>query len=103
MVLGRLRGIDLGGGEALPRFVCAQRVETPCFRAEERIRVMRSAATIVRAAATAFLLCAGSLQAASVGSKAPALEPSEWLNTKSSLSWSALQGRVVLIEKWATF
>lgn len=38
-----------------------------------------------------------------VGDKAPELEPSEWLNTKEKLSWATLKGRVILIEKWATW
>ena len=64
---------------------------------------MRSAATIAPLAAAACLLMVGSLEAAIVGSKAPAVEPSDWLNTKGNLTWDSLKGRVVLIEKWATF
>jgi hypothetical protein len=41
--------------------------------------------------------------ASEVGSPAPDIEPSEWLNTKTPLSWSQLAGRVILIEKWATW
>ena len=41
--------------------------------------------------------------AVEVGSTAPAVEPSEWLNTKGIVSWSALKGRLVLVEKWATW
>ena len=40
---------------------------------------------------------------AKVGSKAPRLEPKKWLNVKRPTSWSALKGRVILVEKWATW
>lgn len=70
---------------------------------DKRNSAMRSAANIARVVAAACLLMAGSLQAAIVGSKAPTLEPTDWLNTKGNLTWDALKGRVVLIEKWATF
>jgi hypothetical protein len=40
---------------------------------------------------------------ASVGSPAPKLEPKEWLNSKDSVSWDKLKGRVILVEKWATW
>ncbi len=40
---------------------------------------------------------------ASVGSPAPALEPTEWLNTKTPTTWKDLKGRLILIEKWATW
>ena len=41
--------------------------------------------------------------AAKVGDPAPALEPMEWLNTKGPTSWKDMKGRLVLIEKWATW
>ncbi len=41
--------------------------------------------------------------AASVGSPAPALEPTEWLNTTTPLKWKDLKGRLILIERWATW
>lgn len=41
--------------------------------------------------------------AAAVGEKAPAVEPKEWLNSKDAITWSQLKGRVILIEKWATW
>ncbi len=50
----------------------------------------------------AVLAPTGLLAKATVGSKAPRLEPKEWLNTKGSLTWSQLKGRVILVEKWAT-
>lgn len=42
-------------------------------------------------------------EAAEVGSKAPALKSTQWLNHKGKVSWSSLAGRVILIEKWATW
>lgn len=50
----------------------------------------------------AALAPTGLLAKATVGSKAPRLEPKEWLNTKGTMSWSQLKGRVILVEKWAT-
>jgi hypothetical protein len=40
---------------------------------------------------------------AEVGSEAPAVEPSQWLNAPGNISWQNLKGRVVLLEKWATW
>ena len=45
----------------------------------------------------------GTLPAAEVGQKAPDLEPTEWLNTRGKTDWSSLKGRLLLIEKWATW
>ena len=45
----------------------------------------------------------GQALAANVGSKASPVEPSEWLNVKGSFSWNAVKGRLVLVEKWATW
>lgn len=41
--------------------------------------------------------------ASSVGSTAPALEPTEWFNTSGTVSWKNLKGRLILVEKWATW
>ncbi|MBI4583731.1 MAG: hypothetical protein HY717_06885 [Planctomycetes bacterium] len=45
----------------------------------------------------------GCSDAAALGSKAPALHPSKWLNSSGDLSWESLSGRVILVEKWATW
>ena len=37
-----------------------------------------------------------------VGDDAPSISPSQWLNTKGSVSWDKLKGRVILVENWAT-
>ncbi len=37
-----------------------------------------------------------------VGSYAPEVKPSQWLNNNTPVSWSSLKGRVILLEKWAT-
>jgi hypothetical protein len=52
---------------------------------------------------TACLATVPAAAAASIGSPAPAVEPSEWLNTKGPTSWKDLKGRVILVEKWATW
>ncbi len=51
---------------------------------------------------SAVVACAG-LNAAEVGSKAPAVEPSEWLNCSGKMSWKALRGQLIVVEKWATW
>ncbi|HVR75204.1 MAG TPA: hypothetical protein VMT52_12760 [Planctomycetota bacterium] len=53
-------------------------------------------------ACVAVSLSAAASAASTVGSPAPALEPTEWLNTKTT-SWTDLKGRLVLVEKWATW
>ena len=58
--------------------------------------------TVPAALATLFAAPAIAWSAAEVGSPAPAVEPVEWLNAKSPMSWKDLKGRVVLVEKWRT-
>ena len=53
--------------------------------------------------AALVLTAATSVYGAEVGEKAPELTPSKWLNTKVPVSWKDLAGRVILIEKWATW
>jgi hypothetical protein len=36
-------------------------------------------------------------------SAAPALEPDTWLNNTRPVSWAALKGRAIVVEKWATW
>lgn len=38
-----------------------------------------------------------------VGQKAPTVEPSEWINAKGAVNWQSLRGRLILVEKWATW
>jgi hypothetical protein len=38
----------------------------------------------------------------SVGEEAPELTPSAWLNHRGAISWKALEGRLLLVERWAT-
>ena len=40
---------------------------------------------------------------ASVGQKAPPLRPRMWMNNRAPVTARTLQGRLVLIEKWATW
>jgi hypothetical protein len=49
------------------------------------------------------LVSTRAVEADVVGSPAPALEPTEWLNTKVATSWNDLKGKLVLVEKWATW
>jgi len=54
-------------------------------------------------ALTAAVFTSAPGHAAGVGSPAPAVEPTEWLNVTGTISWAALKGRLVLVEKWATW
>jgi thiol-disulfide isomerase/thioredoxin len=49
------------------------------------------------------LVLAARVPAGEVGMPAPAVEPSEWINTSGPVSWSSLKGKVILVEKWATW
>ena len=40
---------------------------------------------------------------AEVGGDAPIVEPSQWLNASGAISWDRLKGRVIVVEKWATW
>ena len=55
------------------------------------------------AAGLAMWLASIPAGAATVGSPAPAIEPNEWLNTKGTMTWKDLKGRLVIVEKWATW
>ena len=61
---------------------------------------------VIRSTALVATLIAATLahgQATPVkGDKAPALNPTKWLNTRSNTTWKSLKGRVILVEKWAT-
>ncbi len=37
------------------------------------------------------------------GEDAPEVMPKKWLNSMAPLSWDELKGRLVLVEKWATW
>lgn len=59
-----------------------------------------------------FTFCVLGLVAGSVGSlsarggagtRAPAVEPDVWLNHLGDISWKSLEGRLILVEKWATW
>ena len=49
------------------------------------------------------LALAARVPAGEVGMPAPAIEPTEWLNTTPTSTWAGLKGRLILIEKWATW
>ena len=67
----------------------------------------------MKRASLAFLLAwvvavagAGEHSAAvTVGDKAPPVKPARWLNSKGKarVSWKNLEGRLILVEKWATW
>ena len=58
---------------------------------------------ILAATFLAAALGAGTARAAAVGSPAPALEPTKWLNAKGNVTWGSFKGHLVLVEKWATW
>jgi thiol-disulfide isomerase/thioredoxin len=39
----------------------------------------------------------------SVGAEAPEVAPSKWLNARGEMSWSELEGRLIIVERWATW
>ncbi|MFQ5653394.1 MAG: hypothetical protein ACE5GW_01520 [Planctomycetota bacterium] len=53
----------------------------------------------------AFLAAGGAqaLAGSEVGDTAPAVEPQGWFNNKGPVSWAELKGRLILVEKWATW
>jgi hypothetical protein len=55
------------------------------------------------AVALAAALAAPAFAGSNVGDDAPALTPGGWLNNKGPVSWEKFQGKLVLIEKWATW
>lgn len=38
-----------------------------------------------------------------VGDTAPELKPGGWINAVGPTSWATMQGKLILIEKWATW
>ena len=38
-----------------------------------------------------------------VGDKAPKMTPGGWFNMKAGTTWEDLEGKLILIEKWATW
>jgi hypothetical protein len=58
---------------------------------------------ILAAAFVAATLGASTARGAAVGSPAPALEPTKWLNAKGNVTWGSFKGRLVMVEKWATW
>ena len=36
-------------------------------------------------------------------SKAPEITPGKWFNNPKNLTWNDLKGRLILVEKWATW
>jgi hypothetical protein len=57
-----------------------------------------------RSSAIALALLFGAGAAApAFAEKAPSVEPSKWFNGKGEVSWDGLKGRLILVEKWATW
>ncbi|MGE4618467.1 MAG: hypothetical protein AAEJ04_01515 [Planctomycetota bacterium] len=50
------------------------------------------------------LLASFPVQAGSeVGDVAPAMKPGGWINIEGTTTWESLSGKLILIEKWATW
>ena len=62
---------------------------------------MRSTLAILTTLTLGALL--GVASPADCGERAPALKPKTWLNSPTAPSWSDFKGRVILVEKWATW
>lgn len=48
-------------------------------------------------------LAAPAFAGSEVGDEAPSLTPGGWINGKGPVSWEGMKGKLVLIEKWATW
>jgi hypothetical protein len=68
---------------------------------ERRPAMVRGAVSLALFAALASPPAARGAEA--TGGAASELSPSVWLNTRNNMSWKALNGRLVLVEKWATW
>ncbi|MHC4391575.1 MAG: hypothetical protein ACYS22_09685 [Planctomycetota bacterium] len=64
-------------------------------------RAFRGLALAASLALVAF--AAAPVYAGEVGEPAPELTPSKWLNHKGPINWQMLQGKLIVIEKWATW
>lgn len=53
-------------------------------------------------ALTAIVLPMG-MHAAAIGDRAPSVKSKTWFNAKVPVNWKDLRGRVILVEKWATY
>lgn len=51
----------------------------------------------------AVAVLGGAAEGVAVGQKAPPLRPRMWMNNRAPVTATTLQGRLVLIEKWATW
>lgn len=38
-----------------------------------------------------------------IGARAPEVEVSKWFNASGPMTWKELNGKVILLEKWATW
>lgn len=57
----------------------------------------------VLVAGLAFAVTPARAKSPSAGPKAPPFQPNQWVNQKGPVPASAFQGRLVLVEKWATW
>lgn len=64
---------------------------------------MRTAKTLCTALLAWTLWSAEDARAGQVGQKAEAIQPSAWLNGSAEVSWEGLRGRLLLVERWATW
>ena len=65
--------------------------------------MMRRRLVAPLAAALVVAMAVPALAGSNVGDDAPALTPGGWLNNKGPVSWDRMQGKLILIEKWATW
>lgn len=55
------------------------------------------------AAALVVAMAAPAFSGSEVGDAAPAVTPGGWLNNVGPVSWESFEGKLVLLEKWATW
>jgi hypothetical protein len=64
---------------------------------------MRTAKTLCTALVALTFWSADDARATPVGERAVAIQPAAWLNGQGDVSWEGLQGRLLLVERWATW
>lgn len=65
--------------------------------------MLRQGTVVVLAAAVALWLAGTVCAQVAVGQKAPEIKAQKWFNTNGELSLAQLQGKIVVVEFWATW
>lgn len=75
-----------------------------CFRREKFVMRMILRARKLTCVVAILLLASLPVQAGSeVGDAAPPVNAGGWINMDANTTWDSLAGKLILIEKWATW